>query len=392
MPVDQPASTAPLRRTRTKPFAALAAMLLAMTGGMTGCESAPKVEPSTPEARAATVPVHTEEYAKLGYRIDWRGFPTVFPGETVRFFNVSGDVVMVQDTAGVLSIIEDRNGERRWSDQPAHRLTKFTGNIRDNNRIICSSESEAYFFDIETGNLVDKQRLEKVVNTRPVKVGDVLVYGCSDGQVLGHLTLNGFRQWGSTLDGVVEADPVRFGDSEIVGLVSSRGEVLIVNATTGFSQGRGRIFAGPGSSLGRSDTTLFVASLDHSLYAINRDDGSQLWRYRTEEPLRSAPVFHDGVVYCDLGTPGMTAFSSSSGDVLWQTKDVHGTLIAVRKGRLIFWNPSTATATTVDPARGSVIDTVKLDRVVFLRSQPFVDGNLYGASANGVVFKLVPRN
>ena len=392
MPASQPASILNRRSHRSLPFAAVAGLVLAWSGALAGCESDQSMQPTSPDERAAAVPVHTEQYAKLGYRIDWRGFPTIYPGANLKFLNVSGDAIMAQDSAGVLSLLEDRSGERRWSDQPSQPLTKFTGNIRDGNRIICSSESEAFVFDIETGNLLDKQRLEKVVNSRPVKIGDILVYGCSDGQVLGHLTLNGFRQWGSGLDGSVEADPVQFGDSTAVALVSSRGEVLVVDGITGYSMGRGRIFSGPGAPLGASDSTLFVASLDHSLYAINRDNAAIVWRHRTEEPLRSAPVQHDGVVYCDLGSPGLTAFNSGTGKIIWENKSAHGVLIAVRKGRLVFWDASTSTATTVDPKRGDTIDTVTLDKVKFLRAQPFVDGNLYGASANGVVFKLVPRN
>lgn len=392
MPVDQPASSLHRHSRRSLPFAAVAGLVLAWSGALAGCETGQPVRATSPEERAATVPVHTEQYAKLGYRLDWRGFPTMFTGERLKFFDVDGDVIMTQDSAGVLSILEDRSGERRWSDQPSQSLTKFTGNVRDGNRIICSSESEAFFFDIATGNLLDKQRLQMVVNTRPAKIGDILVYGCSNGQVLGHLTLNGFRQWGSGLDGSVDIDPVQFGDSTAVALASARGEILIVDGISGYSIGRGRIFAGPGAPMGASDSMLFVASLDHSLYAIDRSDASQVWRHRTEEPLRSAPVHHDGVVYCDLGSPGITAFNSATGKILWQNKSARGVLTAIRKGRLVFWDSATSTATTIDPARGDTIDTVTLDKVAFLRAQPFVDGNLYGASGNGVVFKLVPRN
>jgi outer membrane protein assembly factor BamB len=372
-------------------MATMAGLLLTLSAALAGCESG-QTASASPEQRAAAVPVHTEQYTKLGYRIDWRGFPSLFSGSQLKFFNVAGDVILAQDSSGVLSILEDRSGERRWSDQPAQALTKFTGNIRDDNRIICSSEAEAFVFDIETGNLLDKQRLEKVVNTRPAKVGDILVYGCSDGQVLGHLTLNGFRQWGSGLDGSIETDPVQFGDSSAVALVSSRGEILIIDGISGYSLARGRIFAGPGAELGSSDTSLFIASLDHSLYAISKDSASIIWRHRTEEPLRAAPVHHEGVVYCDLGTQGITAFNSATGKVLWQNTSARGVLTAIRKGRLVFWNAANSTATTIDPARGDIIDSVVLDKVTFLRAQPFVDGNLYGATANGVVIKLVPRN
>ncbi|MBX3402607.1 MAG: PQQ-binding-like beta-propeller repeat protein [Phycisphaeraceae bacterium] len=386
--------TPPARRSRARLRPTVAgAVLLSLVSAAGGCETdGQPAAAASPEARAASVPVHTSEYATLGYRIEWRGFPTMFAGERVRFAEVLGDLVMVQDTAGVVSAIEVRSGERRWSDQPAQRLTKYTGMTREGNRVIVASESEVFFYDSETGNLLDKQRLERVVNTRPMKIGEVLVFGCSDGQVLGHLTVNGFRLWGSGLDGAITADPVRFGDTDAVALVSSRGEILVTDGRTGNGMGRARIFGGPGAPLAASDSSLFIASVDHSLYAFSRDRAAQLWRHRTEEPLRRAPAFYEGRVYCDLGGPGLTAFDSGSGSILWQNKNVRGEVVAMRKGRLVVWDNATSTATLVDPARGETIESVKLDRIVHLRADQFVDGPLYAVSANGVVAKLVTRN
>lgn len=383
----------PARRIQIRLCTPIAgALLLSLTSAAGGCAADSQPTPTSPEARAQAVPVHTDEYAKLGYRIEWRGFPTMFAGERVRFVEVLGDLVMVQDTAGVVSAIDVRSGQRRWSDQPAQRLTKYTGIVRDGNRVIVSSESEVFFYDSETGNLIDKQRLERVVNTRPVKIGEVLVYGCSDGQVLGHLTLNGFRFWGSGLDGAISTDPVQFADSSAVALVSNRGEVLVTDGQSGNGMGRSRIFGGPGAALAASDSSLFVASVDHSLYAFSRDQAQQLWRHRTEEPLRQPPVYHDGRVYCDLGGPGLTAFDSASGSKLWENKSVHGEVIALRKGRLVVWNSATSTMTLVDPARGETIDRVTLDRIAHIATDQFVDGPIYAVSANGVVAKLTPRN
>ena len=361
--------TPPARRSRARLFSPVAgAVLLSLVSVAGGCETDGQPAAATsPEARAASVPVHTSEYATLGYRIEWRGFPTMFAGERVRFAEVLGDLVMVQDTAGVVSAIEVRSGERRWSDQPAQRLTKYTGMTRDGNRVIVASESEVFFYDSETGNLLDKQRLERVVNTRPMKIGEVLVFGCSDGQVLGHLTVNGFRLWGSGLDGAINADPVRFGDTDAVALVSSRGEILVTDGRTGNGMGRARIFGGPGAPMAASDSSLFIASVDHSLYAFSRDRALLLWRHRTEEPLRRAPAFYEGRVYCDLGWGHRVRQRLGQHPVAEQERPRRRRRHAAAARRL---GQRDSTATSRRPARGETIESVKLDRIVHLQGRP----------------------
>jgi outer membrane protein assembly factor BamB len=302
---------------------------------------------------------------------------------------VLGDVLAVQETGATVSVLETRSGERRWTDPVANPLTRFVGLNRDGKRLIVSSQSQAYFYDVDTGALLTKQNFEMVVNTRPVQVGEILVYGTATGQVLGHLMLNGFRQWGSTTRGPIEVDPVELGDSGVVALASRDGDLVILDGLTGTGRGRARIYDGPEAPLAASDDTVFVASLDHSLYAFGADGAQELWRIRTEAPLRKAPVYFNGTVCCDMGESGMTCYDARSGKQQWTNKSVHGTVIAVRNSRLVVWDGRTAT--TLDPVRGGTVDSVELKDVDLIRTDKFVDGNLYLASTAGVVTKLTPR-
>lgn len=380
--------------TRSLParLAGVSALLAGMVLG--ACESTPFDRPSpamvTPEARAAATPIQHEEYAKLGYRVDWRGFPTMTPGYSITRLDPLGDVVVVQEGGSVVTVLETGSGAHRWSDPVDSTLTKFVGTIRDGKRLIVSSESVAFMFDIETGALLTKQNLALVVNTKPVQVGPILIYGCSNGQVLGHLMANGFKQWGSFVTGSIEADPIPVGNDGTVGLVSERGDVLFLDGESGLGRGRGSMFAGTNVPLAASDIMMFVASVDHSLYAFNRDGASQVWRKRTEAPLMHAPVYHEGRVYCDMGAAGLTCLDAISGDEFWSNKNVHGTAIGLRKNRLLVWDGDMAKS--LDPARGSVIESVELKDVSLIRTDNFVDGNLYLAAPRGVVTRLVPRN
>lgn len=378
--------TAPGRQGRGLAAAVLAASLALSAGA---CESTPVAEKAkSPQQRAAEVPLQIDEFGKLGYRLDWRGFATMLPGQTVRFFDTLGDVVCVQESAGVVSVLEAKSGVTRWSDQAAGPLTKFVGNVRDGDRLIVSSEAEAYFYDIASGNLKDKQRLAVVASTRPVQVQSILVYGCGNGQLLGHLMLNGFRQWGSTLGGPIESPLLELPRGRIA-TVSATGDIAVVDGLTGLFQARNRMYGGTATRMDASDGLIFVASLDQSLYAFAIDSCALVWRKRTDAPLHQPPTFHDGRVYCDMGAAGLSCFEAATGKELWTNARLHGEVVAFRNKRLILWDG--AVATTIDPAKGVAIDSVPLQNVSMLRPDQFADGHLYAVSPSGVVAKLSPR-
>lgn len=367
---------------------ALAAALLA-AGCVAGCDDAgTRPVLPTPEARAAAAPMQADAWTKLGYRIDWRGFATMLPGSRVLSMDQLGDVVAVQESSGVLSVLEVKTGSTRWSDQVASSLSKYIGNVRDGDRLISSTDAEAFFYDIQTGTLKARQRLAIVSDQRPVKVGEILVYGSASGQVLGHLTLNGFRQWGAMLKGPIQAPPLELSNGRVA-LVSQGGDVVLLDGSTGLIDVKGQIYAGTEAALATGPDMLYIASLDHSLYAISERSGEVLWRVRTDAPLRTAPVLHEGVVYCDMGNEGMTAFDATTGKKLWNNTAAKGEIVGVRNKRLLGFDGTAAY--TLDAGKGTTVESVKLEGVALLKTDKFVDGNLYAASPGGVVTKLATR-
>ena len=372
----------------------------AALAGIAGCESGGTGEsaahggetgkPMSVEERASAVPMQADEFGKLGYRVEWRAFPTLLPGGQIESVDILGDVLGSMDTEGVFSVIEVKSGAQRWSDQVGGPLTRFFGAVRDNQHIIVTSESEVFYYDPQTGALKNKQRLSKVASTRPVQIGEVLAYGTSSGHVVGLLTRNGFPVWGSGVTGAVDVDPVGFPKGPEVAFASQGGDVLVLDGATGRGLGRARMFAGPGAALAASDTLAYVASLDHSLYAFTRNSCQQVWRHRTDNPLRKAPVHIEGVVYCDLGeSGGMTALNASTGKVLWSNQAVSGEVIAWRRNKVLAFDGSKVYA--LDPAKGTIIDTVAVSNIGFFKAEAMKDGTLYAVSPMGVVTKLSPK-
>jgi outer membrane protein assembly factor BamB len=372
-----------------------AAAVVALVIGAGGCSTDSHAGAMSPEARAKATPVELDAYSKLGYRLEWRGFPTMLPGEHITRLELLDDAVVAQESAGVLTVLEARTGSIRWSDQPAGRLTKFVGVLRHNGQLLVSSESEVYFYDLATGTLKDKQHLAQVVNTKPVLAGDMLVYGCTNGQILGHLLLNGFRAWGTGLTGSVEVPPVITSNGNVA-VCSTRGDLVIVDPQNGMSQGRAKIFSGPGAPIGVSDAALYIASEDHSLYAFTSEDAKPMWRKRTDAALRRKPVFWAGKVYCDMGEGevagggnGLTCYDAVSGKLVWSNPKVRGEAVAVRNKRLVVWDGTTASTLQIDD--GQTVESAKLDGVTMLKADKFDNGNLYAVTPTGLIAKLAPK-
>ena len=324
-----------------------------------------------------------DAFAKLGYRIEWRGFPFYGSDLRVQFFDIFGDTLVVQDETSTVTAMDPVSGRNRWSTRLAGDLTRFVGSARWENTLLCASDTGLYLVDIRTGTIKDKHRLAVVVNTPPVIDGHMAIFGCTSGELLGHNLLSGFKQWGYLLNGSITAMPVPVGAG--VGAVSQGGDVIIVDPRNGASFGRALIFEGLSNNPVAGVDTLFVASRDQSVYAYDASTGKRIWRHRTDVPITDQPAAYNGRLYVAIPGRGMVAFNGATGEIIWTVPDVRGEPIGIRDGRLLVWNG--VVATLIDDRRGDVIETVTIPGLTALKMSSFVDGDLYAVTPTGSVAK-----
>jgi outer membrane protein assembly factor BamB len=344
----------------------------------------------SPEARRADFPINHDAYRKVGYRLDWVGYPVVSSRERIENLYVDSDLACTIDSGSTVSLLSASNGSVRWTNQLADKLTNFVGLDRVENRIYASAEGELFVLDQETGTIRNRQRYPKIVSTPPVVYGHLLVYGTGSGEIFAHMVLNaveGVRAWGNTVTGAVEAAPVLVGSA--VGVVTQSGRVLFMDAASGTPLGANQIYGGLATNPVAGEHVMYVAGLDQSVWAFNAEGGSVLWRHRTSTPLRQQPTLNAGTLYCGIDGTGLVAFDAGTGAIRWTAKDLRGTVIGTNRGRLVVWDGSTMTL--VDPARGDVIEHAALPKTRMLKPDKFDDGNLYVVSLSGVLAKFAPR-
>jgi len=374
-----------------KPTRPIAAALL-MTMVLGGC-GGDRGRSATATERLAASPIEHADYRAMGYRLDWRGFPMVSRGFAVKFIQPAGDVLATLDSAGVVSILEDSNGATRSTNGLASGLTTFLGIDRVDDRLVVMADTEVFILDVRTGALTDRQPFDRLANTGMLRSGELIVFGTTTGELSSHILTNGIRPWGFAASGSFDYTPVRVSrpSGDAAGAVSRDGTVVFVVADTGKLLGRGKLFGGPGAAPASGDGLMFVACLDQSLYAIAPDGAKERWRYRTEYPITAAPTHHDGVVYCELRGRGIVAFRASSGEVLWESPEVTGKVIAMNGDKLLAWDADARVAHTLDRATGDPAARVDIPTVAMIHAEGFENAVVYTVSDAGVVSKFLPN-
>ncbi|MGK5532741.1 outer membrane protein assembly factor BamB family protein [Streptomyces sp. URMC 129] len=144
------------------------------------------------------------------------------------------------------------------------------------------------------------------------------------------------------------------------------------------------------SSPAVADGTVYVGSLDGSLYALDAASGARRWAYSTAERVLSSPLVADGVVYVGSLDGQLYALDAENGERLWE----FGTDDAVLSspalgGGYVYVGSGDGNLYAVDAesgaprwefATGDVVDSspATADGVVYVGS---LDGRLYAVDA-----------
>lgn len=373
--------------------AALGSLAAGVLSGLPGCSSNPySAGPTqTMEQRHKAYPIDYAAISKVGYRLDWEGFPSITGSLPIQYLHAYPDMVVTLEQGSTLTILEPNTGARHCAVQLANPLTKFTGVVREQNRFFAAAEGEVFTVDAATCNLTGRVANGRTVSTEPLLFGNLLIFGSGAGELLAELaggTVGGVKVWGFySTGGGFDHNPVLIGSA--VGAVSQAGRVVFLDAASGALLGETTIYGGLATNPVADDHLMFVASTDQSIYAFAPAGARMIWRYRTPTPLHTQPTLYAGRLYCAVPGQGLIAFDAPTGNVLWTSKDFQGTIVAMNQKHLVGFDGEQIVL--IDPERGDVLDRAKIPGIAFLSPDKFEDGNLYAVTKAGVVAKLLPR-
>lgn len=197
------------------------------------------------------------------------------------------------------------------------------------------------------------------------------------------------RKWAIDLDGPIQSDPLRVGDTLYVSCLD--GKLYALNLQNGKKRWT---FPTKGQFIGSpvfDEGTVYVASTDHNLYAIDASNGRQRWRYDTEVPLFATPSVSKSIV-CIGGKEKIFGVDRTSGRLRWTQPAGPGSFFqsrAITDGDTFYLGGWDNTLYALNVLTGTPKWTAKMGRNFYfspsIASPTLGNGRLYICSNDGLL-------
>lgn len=358
----------------------LALWILCLTlMGAGGCEK--------PASVLSRLLVQPETAADFGYGINWVTNLALPHGEKIIYAELLGDRLVIYETGSILSVIDTNTGDILWRTQVGKRVERFSKPVRYENRLAICSETRAYVYDIDHGDLLKIFPLAYVSNATPVIVGGLLIHGSPTGVLFAQDLDKGLLRWSFQVGSSIGTSPIIAGPTLVV--ASNLGQVYGFNPYTGVVIWRTSAFDKITSQPTGNDMLVYIASNDQSLYAYERASGQQRWRYYSKDILVSNPSFIGDYVFQWVPSEKYLCLDAVTGQKLWSQDYPNADALMLHNSMLYIARPHKLMM--VDPDNGDEIKSVDISAVDHVIASSKTDGDLYLIRLSGPIMKLTPR-
>lgn len=329
---------------------------------------------------------------KLNYHIDWR-VDTLAPN--AKLLTAQNDSVYVLDTSNFLSRYRATDGARMWRAPVASTIEEILGitDVPDAERVYVTTGGSLFELDRSSGGQVGRQKFEKIPNTPPAHVGQFIVYGARNGQVIWHSYPVEYQWKATQLAQSINVEPV-FGDGYIAA-VGNDGEFMVLDAAEARRIWSTKLLDEAVAPPVIGGGVVYVAALDQHLRAYDVRNGRLLWKVLTRSPLNMSPSLIDQNVYQQVPGEGLVCFDalpidSPGGKEIWRAKEVTGGIITRHGRNLITWDPNRRVMQVLDATYGSLTNTFNMSPVRRLFTTDIQDGTMYLLTDGGTLSRVAP--
>ena len=230
---------------------------------------------------------------------------------------VDGDVVYVALTNSKKDFIayDFRQAEERWNLKIGS--IESSPLLLDSKFYIGTLDGMIYCVDAKTG-VVDwrysasSESKKRLIRTSPATNGNLIVFSCDDGTVIGILK-DGTVSWKARAGRGVTASPAIFG--EWVYICSADSSVYSLSVRSGTIEWRKKLSASIFSAPAVNGNNLVAGCVDGAVWCLDRRNGEKVWVRPTGGVIASAPVISGSLVYTGNLSGELNAISLESGEL-----------------------------------------------------------------------------
>jgi len=266
----------------------------------------------------------------------------------------------------------------------------------------CDQGNETFFaLNLFTGDLLWKKKLGDI-SSSPKIYQDKIFIGSDSGFLLAFNRESGEKIWEFKTEDAVISTPASggnvvcfgSGDDNLYALDKDDGELKWK-----FKAG-GSIYSSPaikvenpalrselsGSKTNGGDDKVFFSSVDGYLYALKIEDGSLIWKFKTDGDIYSSPAVAESLVYVGSNDYFMYAVDQATGKFRWKFETggaVHSSPIAV--GDKLFFGSYDGNFYVLDRFSGKLLWNYQTKGMIS-SSPAYYDGKIYIASEDGHLY------
>ena len=294
----------------------------------TGCQT-PLPEPTL------NVVVDPVDAQRLGFNYTWSRGLALAEGQRLGHATVLDDLVfVVEEPNNLMTALSMKDGRVAWMKPWLRPHDRLFPPVRNGDKILINSETDLYVIEADTGRVLAIQPLASPVRHAPVMVGDYAVFGGFDGRLFAHDHVAGFTAWAHLFDAPITAQPTFTGHGIFAADAGGQYALLDVD---GHLLRSGRTFDRVSAPPVATGIGIFVASEDHTLYALNRMTLQDRWKFRANHSLTLPPVQLGNVLYLRVPGAGTIALDATDGREMWKLENLDAVAVHSEAGAVLMF-------------------------------------------------------
>lgn len=230
---------------------------------------------------------------------------------------------------------------------------------------IGSNSGLLWAFNRASGEKIWEFKTEDAVLSTPACGGKIICFGSGDDNLYALDKDNGELKWKFKADGSIYSSP------------AIKVENPALRQVQGGEQSR---------TTNGGDDKVFFGSVDGHLYALKIEDGSLIWKFKTDGDIFSSPAVAESLVYIGSNDYFMYAVDQATGQLRWKFETggaVHSSPIAV--GDKLFFGSYDGNFYVLDRFSGSLLWNYHTKGMIS-SSPAYYDGKIYIASEDGYLY------
>lgn len=303
--------------------------------------------------------------------------------DRVKTLLLDGPTLFAQTDRGLIHAIDAETGGTLWSAQVGRRDQPCSAPAANEKHIAVCGGSLIYLVDRTNGRTIWEKKLVHTPSGS-VALSTEWVYSPSvNGQMEVLSIEDNPRKWNNASFGQIDVPPLVARTNVVWG--TDRGFIYFCSLDRSNINFRLDTLGAIAAPLGYWPPTVFAASRDGYLYAIDERNGEKKWRFSLGGAINDAPIAIEGSVYIMPQAGGMHSLNCADGSVQWFSPKVYD-LLAVSAAHL-YAADRFGDILVMDVKTGAQLDTMRTPQLPLKYTNVLTD-RLYLGNTTGMLMCL----